>query len=127
MKKLFLYSQALLYVLAGVNHFWQTNMYMAIMPPWLPWHAKLVYISGGCEVVFGLLLLPRFTRRLAVICIIVLLVAVFPANVQMAINYAHTHNKNLWAAIARLPLQVVLGWWAWYYYRHPAVYNKKVV
>lgn len=112
---------ATLYVAAGINHFWHTEMYTAIMPPWLPAPVALVYISGVLEVFFGLLLLARFTRRLAAVCIIMLLIAIFPANVQMMVNYARLHNPYLWATIVRLPLQALLVWWAWYYYRHPAI------
>ena len=116
MKRFLLYLMAVLYIAAGVNHFWHTAMYQSIMPPYLPWPLQLVYISGVFEILFGLLLLPKPTRRLAAAGIIFLLVAVFPANVQMAVNYAREHNPHLWVAILRLPLQGVLVWWAWGYY-----------
>ncbi len=112
MKKFFLYLMAALYVGAGVNHFLQPAMYLSIMPPYMPWHAALVKVSGGAEIALGLLLIPASTRRLASIGIIFLLIAVFPANVQMAINYAYQHNPATWLAILRLPLQVLLIWWA---------------
>jgi uncharacterized membrane protein len=83
------------------------------MPPWLFWHYPLIYISGVCEIVFGLLLIPKQTRKQAAWCIIVLLVAVFPSNVQMMLNYRHQHNSYLWVAILRLPLQPLLIWWAY--------------
>lgn len=63
-------------------------------------------------MVFALLLLPAATRRIAAWSIIVLLIAVFPANLQMAINYYNIHHPALWVALLRLPLQVVLVWWA---------------
>ncbi len=112
MKKILLYPMSLLYIAAGTNHFLHPAMYLGIMPPYLPWPAALVNISGVAEILLGLLLLPLATRRLAAIGIIFLLIAVFPANVQMAINYAHEHNPNLWLSIVRLPLQIVLVWWA---------------
>ena len=108
---------AISYMAAGINHFWHSSVYMAIMPPWLPFSAALVYISGVFEFMLGLLLFPAGTRRMAAWGIVALLIAVFPANIQMAINYYHEHNPNLWLAIARLPLQVVLVWWAWLYTR----------
>lgn len=117
MKRLLLYTMAVLYVAAGINHFWHLDMYTGIMPPYLPWPVTLVYISGVMEILLGLLLLPRSTRRMAAIGIIFLLIAVFPANVQMAFNYAHEHNRNLWIALVRLPLQAVLIWLAWLYAR----------
>lgn len=112
-----LYIMGVLYMTAGINHFWHATMYVVIMPPWLPYHAALVYISGVFEFMLGLLLFPAGTRRMAAWGIVALLIAVFPANIQMAINYYQEHNANLWLAIARLPMQLVLIWWAWLYTR----------
>ncbi len=83
------------------------------MPPWLPWHYPLIYISGMGEIVLGILLLPGVTRRWAAWGIIILLVAVFPANIQMMLNYRQAHDPHLWIAVLRLPLQPLLVWWAW--------------
>ena len=105
------------YVAAGTNHFWHTAMYVSIMPPYLPMHTLLVQISGAIEILLGLLLIPHATRRLAAIGIVFLLIAVFPANVQMTIDYAREHNPYLWLTILRLPLQFVLIWIADRYWR----------
>lgn len=113
MKKISLFVMAVLYVAAGINHFWHPEFYLIIMPPWLPWHKELVVISGVCEIVFGLLLFLPTTRKLAAWGIILLLIAVFPANIQMAINYFNESNPKLWISILRLPLQLILIWWAW--------------
>lgn len=83
------------------------------MPPWLPWHNALVVISGVCEVAFGVLLLFSSTRRVAAWGIILLLIAVFPANIQMMVDYWKESNPQLWIAILRLPLQILLIWWAY--------------
>ena len=115
MQLLALYLMAFLYVLAGINHFWHPRMYMAIMPPYLPWHSSLVIISGVCEIVFGLLLLPVSTRWLAAWLIIALLIAVFPANIQMAVDYYRRHSSSAWLAMLRLPIQFLLIAWAWQY------------
>jgi len=114
-KQFLLYAMVCLYVVAGISHFVHPQAFMSIMPPWLPWPAMLVLVSGICEVGFGLLLLPVATRRVGAWLIIALLVAVFPANVQMAVNYAHAQSPYLWIALLRLPLQGVLVWWAWQY------------
>ncbi len=109
----------IVFVLAGVNHFLRPEFYVRIMPPYLPWHLELVYLSGLFEVVLGILLLiPRFSS-LAAWGLIALLVAVFPANVHMALNapnYPAFHPILLWI---RLPLQGVLIAWA-YWFTHPA-------
>ena len=113
MKKLSLYIMTLFYFAAGLNHFIRPQFYLKIMPPWIPVHKELVLISGIGEVLLALLLLFPVTRRLAAWGIIVLLVAVFPANIQMLINYYESNNPMLWIAVLRLPLQLVLIWWAY--------------
>jgi uncharacterized membrane protein len=113
LKKISLYAMAAFYIVAGVNHFINPSFYKIIMPPWLPWHYALIYISGVCEILLGLLLIPPATRKLAAWGIILLLLAVFPANVQMMLNYRHDQNPNLWIAILRLPVQLLLIWWAY--------------
>lgn len=116
-KEISLYVMALLYIAAGANHFINPRFYTPIMPPWLPWHLELIYISGICEILFGALLIPPGTRIIAAWLIIALLIAVFPANIQMLINFQKVQHKYLWAAWLRLPLQAVLIWWAWIFTR----------
>lgn len=110
---------ALFYTIAGINHFLHTPLYMQIMPPWLPNPLLLVYLSGICETLFGLLLIPKATRRAAAWLITALLIAIFPANIQMTLNYGHAHNPLLWVTILRLPVQLLLIGWAWIYTRRP--------
>jgi len=113
MQQLSLYSMIILYILAGINHFWHPRMYMKIMPSYLPWHLPLVYASGICEIAFALLLIPASTRWLAAWLLIALLIAIFPANVQMTIDYSRRHNPYTWLTILRLPVQLLLIAWAW--------------
>lgn len=115
MKKALLYVMSALYILAGIGHFTFTKRYLSIMPPWLPWHRTLVYLSGVLEGLYGILLIFPATRQLAAFLIISLLIAVFPANIQMAVNYYEEGNPDLWVAIVRLPLQFVLIYWAYVY------------
>ena len=115
MKLILLYVMIVLYVAAGIYHFINPRFYQKIMPTYLPWHVPLVYISGVCEIVFAWLLIPESTRPKAAWLIIVLLIAVFPANIQMAVSFWQKQRPTLWIALARLPLQLVLIWWAWIY------------
>jgi uncharacterized membrane protein len=110
-----------LYIAAGLNHFINPNFYLKIMPPWIPYPKEMVLISGVCEILFALLLIFPFTRRLGAWGIILLLVAVFPANVQMLINYKNENNPLLWVAIVRLPVQLILIWWAYGFAKKPKV------
>lgn len=115
MKIILLYLMVLVYIAAGIYHFVNPRMYQKIMPAYIPYHTAMIYISGILEIVFALLLLPESTRPVAAWLIIVLLIAIFPANIQMAINFYQKQHSGLWIAIARLPLQIVLIWWAWIY------------
>ena len=101
------------YVMAGVNHFANPNFYKKIMPPWLDWHYTLICISGAFEIILGVLLLPIKTRQFAAWGIIALLIVVFPANVQMMINFREEQNPYLWIAVLRLPFQLLLICWAY--------------
>ena len=112
-KEISLYSMAALHVIAGINHFVNPDFYKMIMPPWLPWHYSIIFISGLAEIVLGLLLLPLQTRKLAAWGIIILLVAIFPANVQMMLNYQQEKNPDWWIAVVRLPLQLLLIVWVY--------------
>ncbi len=124
MKKFSLFAMSVFYVAAGINHFWHPEFYLRIMPPLLPWHFDLIEISGACEISFGLLLLFSSTRRLAAWGIILLLIAVFPANIQMMLNSWGESNPKLWISIARLPLQIVLIWWAYSFAKNSKVKSK---
>lgn len=109
----------LLYIAAGTNHLIHPEVYKQIMPDWVPLHDAMIFISGICEIIFALFLLPPLTRRIAAWCIIALLIAVFPANIQMMLNYLHENKSGLWLTVLRLPLQIVLVWWA-YRFTKPA-------
>ena len=121
MNKLSLYFMAALYVGAGTLHFVEPAVFARIVPPYLPAPRLLVAMSGAAEVAGGLGLLLPATRRPAAIGLILLLVAVFPANVYMAQHNAELFRLPAWAVWGRLPLQVGLISWAWQFARRPAV------
>lgn len=105
--------QAALYIGAGIMHFLQPQSYLRIMPAWVPWPEAAVLWSGVAEVVLGAGLLFGKTRQAAALGIIALLIAVFPANVEMARDWWNEDRNGRWLAILRLPLQAALVWWAW--------------
>lgn len=122
-KRILLYVMAAFYIFAGVNHFRAPEFYTAIMPPYLPWHLELVYLSGVAEILCGVgLLIPR-TRVLAAWATIALLVAVFPANIHVALNNVvmpgRTEGLGIWNWV-RLPFQFLFVAWAWWYTRDDA-------
>ena len=105
------------FVAAGANHFVNPKFYLNIMPPYLPWHYALVIVSGVAEVLLGAGLLIPQCSQYAAWGIILLLIAVFPANIHMALNpelYPSIPPIALWV---RLPLQALLVLWAYWYTR----------
>ncbi len=114
MKNLGAYIQAAVYIVAGLNHFIKPKMYMAIMPPYIPAPAPTVFWSGVAEVVLGVGLLFPATRSYAAWGLVLLLVAVFPANIFMATSEQFA-SLSPWIRWGRLPIQGLLIWWAYRY------------
>ncbi|HEX8501512.1 MAG TPA: MauE/DoxX family redox-associated membrane protein [Pyrinomonadaceae bacterium] len=113
------YLLCVFFVAAGLNHFINPAFYLKIMPPYLPWHLPLVYLSGFFEVALGVLLAVSAFTRAAAWGMIALLIAVFPANVHMATSPELYPDISLPALWLRLPLQAVFVAWA-YWYTRPA-------
>ena len=102
------------FVAAGVMHFVRPDFFVRIMPPYLPWHLELVYLSGVFEILGGLAALWPRTRALAGWGLIALLIAVFPANLHMALHPEQFPEVSAAAAYARLPFQFLFMAWAWW-------------
>lgn len=121
-KRALLVVMAVFYTVAGFNHLMNPSFYLAIIPPDLPDPEWLNVLSGLAEIVLGVFLLEPRTRVLAAWGVIALLVAVFPANVYVAV-----HNVGIPGGVpgtgvgafnwGRLPFQGVLVAWAWWYTR----------
>jgi uncharacterized membrane protein len=118
-KRVLRWLLAVFMTLAGLNHFLSPATYVGMMPAVLPAPLALVYLSGIAEIATGLGLLVRRTRKLAAWGLIALLVAVFPANINMAVNALPLGDQSVpqWALWARLPLQLVLIAWAYLFTR----------
>lgn len=112
MRTFSVYLLGLLFIAAGVLHFLRPGGYARIIPPYLPYPLALVYISGVAEIVGGVGLLVPALRPWAGIWLVLLLVAVFPANVYMAVapERAGLGVAPVWLWL-RLPLQLVLIVW----------------
>lgn len=107
---------ALFFAVAGLNHFLNPDFYVAIMPPYLPAHLELVYLSGFLEILGGVGVLFAATRRLARLGLIALLFAVFPANIHMALHPEPfvAQGMQLWELYLRLPIQFAFVAWVWW-------------
>jgi uncharacterized membrane protein len=110
---------AIFFIGAGIMHFVIPDAYIRIVPPLLPAPGLLVFLSGIAEIMGGIGLLVPFTQRAAACGLVLLLIAVFPANIYMAA--AHVPAPGIlgqsWAQWLRLPLQIPLVIWALRYTR----------
>ncbi|QED25781.1 hypothetical protein FRD01_00580 [Microvenator marinus] len=95
----------------GVIHFVSPEPFLKMMPGVLPWHLGLVYLSGAAEILGGVGLLVPKTRRVATWGLLLLLLAVFPANINMAVNeiYLEGMPREPWLLWVRLPFQLVFA------------------
>ena len=115
-RRIFRVILALVMIWVGCLHFLHPEPFIGIVPKFLPLPRALVLVSGFFEVLGGLGLLLPFVRKPAAIGLIALYIAVFPANISMALNDVPINGQHfspllLWL---RLPLQFVLIAWAWW-------------
>ena len=104
-------------IAAGISHFVVPEPYIKIVPGFLPAPAALVYISGVIEILLGLGLLILPLRQFSAWGLIALFIAVYPANINMAVNHIHLNGipDTWWFHAFRLPFQFVLIAWAYWY------------
>tara|TARA_Y100001970_G_scaffold293348_1_gene439582 strand:- start:672 stop:1055 length:384 start_codon:yes stop_codon:yes gene_type:complete len=110
-KEITVYVLSLFYIYVGIKHFIDPYWFVQIMPPYLPYHLELVYLSGFFEVFLGLFLLFSKSRKYAAYGIILLLIAVYPANIYLAFNDLPQKALDISSFAAswiRLPIQFVL-------------------
>jgi len=115
-KSFLIIISSIFYVIVGIKHFIEPEYFLSIVPPYLPYHLELVYISGLFEILFGLLILFPKYRYYGAIGLILLLVAVFPANIYLAQSKEAQEALGATQEIAtwRLPIQGILIWIAYY-------------
>ncbi len=108
---------AVFMIVAGTLHWVTPDLFVKIVPSFLPYPLALVYISGVFEILGGIGLLVPPVSQAAAWGLIALFIAVFPANINMAVNQIQMDgipDSDLlrWG---RLPFQAVLIAWAWWY------------
>ena len=106
-------ATGLTFILTGATHFLIPAKFLEIMPPFIPAPLLMVYLSGFFEILGGAGLILPGTKRIAAYGLTALLLAVFPANVYVALNNVQlggfmSYSFYQWL---RLPLQFVLIWW----------------
>ena len=106
-KLITIYLMSIFYISTGIKHFTNVDWFIKIMPPYLPYHKELVYLSGAFEIILGIMLVFEKTRFLAGWGLILLLIAVFPANIYLVQTNGAAMNTSLVLAWGRLPFQAV--------------------
>jgi uncharacterized membrane protein len=125
-KRIGLFALAIAFISAGANHFVNPAFFVAIMPSYLPAHLEIVYVSGAFEIAGGIGVLIPSVRSLAGWGLVLLLVAVFPANLHMAMNPQLFSDLSPFALYVRLPMQLVLIVWAYWATRPDAAIGPEV-
>ena len=115
-KELTILLISILYITVGLNHFIKPNFFLEIVPPIIPFKLEVVFISGFFEIILGILILFKKTRKLASLLIIVLLVSVFPANIYLYISETPRLSLNITKsqALFRMPFQlslIIISYW----------------
>lgn len=112
MKNISAYMMGLFYTAAGINHFVNPQFYEKTLSGLLPYPSALNMLSGAAEIVLGVGVMIPATRRMAAWGVVVLLVIIFPANVNMAIHWREW-GASITPFLIRLPIQVLFLWWAY--------------
>ena len=115
-KELTILLISILYITVGLNHFIKPNFFLEIVPPIIPFKLEVFFISGFFEIILGVLVLFKKTRKLASLLIIVLLVVVFPANIYLYISETPRLSLNITKsqALFRMPFQlslIIISYW----------------
>jgi len=115
-KSILIVISSIFYTITGIKHFIKPDYFLSIIPPYLPFHLELVYISGFFEILFGLIILFPKYRYYGSIGLILLLIAVFPANIYLAQSKEAQEaiGTSQQIAIWRLPIQGILIWIAYW-------------
>ena len=115
-KYILIIISSIFYVLVGIKHFIDPNFFLAIVPPYLPYHLELVYISGLFEILFGVMILFPKYRYWGSVGLIILLIAVFPANIYLfqSVEAQKAIGASQEIATWRLPVQgifILVAYW----------------
>ena len=107
---------SLLYITVGVKHFINPDFFVTIVPPIINWKEEAVLVSGFIEVLLGILLLFNQTRKLAAWGIILLLIAVLPANIYLYLSEIPREILSISKsqALFRIPFQIpliIISYW----------------
>ena len=115
-KLITVYALAILYIVVGITHFTNPDFFIPLVPPSLIYLEELVFISGFVEVMMGVMLFFKRSRKLGAIITIILLFAVFPANIYLYLSDIPREILDISKkqALYRLPFQaplIIIAYW----------------
>lgn len=117
-KKLGLYALSAMFIFTGVTHLLKPDVFVKIIPPFLPFPFAIALLTGVAELCLAIGLLPEKTRPLTAWATVIFLICIFPANIYMyVIRETAFPELPTWVVLIRLPLQLVLIGWAYLYTR----------
>lgn len=113
-KMVFLGLFAFLYIFSGIKHFTDPDLYIGMMPPYIPLHRELVYLSGVIEIALGALALVPAYRIKAAWAVIAMLIAFMPVHIHMALHAELYPEIGATALYIRIPVQGLFILWAYW-------------
>ena len=113
LRKTIIFGLSAFFIIFGIDHFVNPDFYLSIMPPSFPLHEEAVYISGFFEIIGGIGVLVHRFRKIAGWGLFALLIAVYPANIYMAITPNAFPDIPVYMLYFRLALQFLFFYWAY--------------
>ena len=110
------YLMSTMYGFTGIMHFIKPNVFVKVMPDFMPKPKLLVYLSGIAEIVMAVALLFSNLKNWAIIGIVAMLTVFMIVHINMLRGGKHAAGAPMWMLILRIPIQAVLVWWAFQYY-----------
>lgn len=117
---------ALFFITGGIAHFVVADFFVMAMPDYLGYHKELVIISGVFEILGAIGILVPQTRLLAGYGLIALIIAVYPANINMALHPEKYKDISELFLYIRLPFQFLFIWFVWWAIAPERLKNKHI-
>lgn len=109
------YLLAILFLLAGFNHFRKPKLYQRVIPNYIPYKSSMVLLTGILEMIFGFMLITNESQHIGAWGIIILLILFIPVHLFMLQNEQASLKLPKWVLVLRLPLQLVIMYWSFLY------------
>lgn len=111
------FAMAVMLIVTAISHFTSTDVMVEMMPDFIPAKREAVYLTGVIEILFVIGLLWERMSKITSVLLVFFFLAVLPANVIGSVKKVQLGGMEygMWYLLFRVPLQVFLMWWAWYF------------